>query len=53
MRGFEDKDVVLSYAESMRIDEANRIISDDCRDWMLAVSKLNGFIVILMTVRKK
>lgn len=23
----------------MRIDEANRIISDDCRDWMLAVSK--------------
>ena len=39
MRGFEDEDVVLSYAESMRIDEANRIISDDCRDWMLAVSK--------------
>lgn len=39
MLGFNDKDVVLSYAESMRIDENNRIISPSCRDWMLAVSK--------------
>lgn len=39
MKGFNDEEVVLSYAESMRIDEHNRIISPDCRDWMLAVSQ--------------
>lgn len=38
MRGFEEDDVVLSYAESMRIDEQNRILSDSCRDWMSGIS---------------
>ena len=40
MKGFDSPDVVLSYAESMRIDENNRIISTSCRDWMLAVSSV-------------
>ncbi len=38
MKGFEDKTVVLSYAESMRIDENNRIISTSCRDWMAGIN---------------
>lgn len=38
MKAFDDKDVVISYAESKRIDENNRIINDSCRDWMTAVS---------------
>ncbi len=40
MKGFDSPNVVLSYAESMRIDENNRIISTSCRDWMLAVSSV-------------
>lgn len=40
MKGFESPNVVLSYAESMRIDENNKIISSSCRDWMLAVSSV-------------
>ena len=40
MKGFDSPNVVLSYAESMRIDENNRIISISCRDWMLAVSSV-------------
>lgn len=40
MRGFESPNVILSYAESMRIDENNKIISSSCRDWMLAVSSV-------------
>lgn len=32
--GFEkDKNLVLSYAESKKIDENNKIIGEDCRDW--------------------
>ena len=38
MQGFDDEDVVLSYAESMRIDEHNRILSKSCRDWMSGIS---------------
>ena len=34
MRPFrENKNVVLSYAESKKIDEHNNIIGEDCRDW--------------------
>lgn len=40
MKGFDSPNVVLSYAESMRIDENNKIISSSCRDWMLAVSSV-------------
>lgn len=40
MKGFDSPNVVLSYAESMRIDENNKIISLSCRDWMLAVSSV-------------
>ena len=29
----ENKKVVLSYAESKKIDEENNIIGEDCRDW--------------------
>lgn len=39
MKGFNDSDVVVSYAESMRINEKNEIISKNCRDWMTASSK--------------
>jgi hypothetical protein len=39
MKGFEDNSVVISYSESKRINENNKIISDSCRDWMYAVSK--------------
>ena len=38
MKGFDEKNVVLSYAESMRIDEYNRILSKSCRDWMSGIS---------------
>ena len=40
MKGFDSPNVVLSYAESMRIDENNKIISSSCRDWILAVSSV-------------
>ena len=34
MKPFEEnKDVVLSYAESKKIDENNNVIGEDCRDW--------------------
>lgn len=39
MQGFDDKEVVLSYSESLRIDENNMIISPSMRDWMEGVSK--------------
>lgn len=39
MKGFIDKNVVLSYAESMRINEDNKIILNSCRDFMLAASE--------------
>ena len=29
----DDKNVLLSYAESKKIDEHNNIIGEDCRDW--------------------
>jgi hypothetical protein len=32
LKAFEDKEVVLSYTESMRIDENNKIINNSCRD---------------------
>ncbi len=32
MKGFENKNVVLSYCESARIDEKNRVITNDSRD---------------------
>lgn len=38
MKGFEDEEVVISYAESMRIDENNHILKESCRDWMEGVS---------------
>ena len=38
MPAFDNKDVVISYAESKRIDSENRIIADSCRDWLLAIS---------------
>ncbi len=38
MKGFEDQDVVISYSESMRINENNYIIKESCRDWMEGVS---------------
>lgn len=38
MKAFDDEEVVISYSESKRIDENNRIISDSCRDWMTAIS---------------
>lgn len=39
MKGFDNEDVVISYSESMRIDENNCIISTSCRDWMIGVSE--------------
>ena len=38
MQTFNDDKVVLSYAESMRIDENNKMIADSCREWMEAIS---------------
>ena len=38
MEPFSDEEVILSYAESMRINENNVVINDDCRDWMVVVS---------------
>lgn len=38
MKGFDDEKVVLSYAESMRINENNEVLSSSCRDWMEGVS---------------
>lgn len=38
MRGFDNKNVVISYCESKRIDEKNTILNESCRDWMLVVS---------------
>lgn len=38
MKGFDNENVVLSYAESMRINETNHIIGRDCRSWMEAAS---------------
>ena len=38
MQAFNDDKVVLSYAESMRIDENNKMIADSCREWMEAIS---------------
>lgn len=32
MKGFEDEDVVLSYTDSMRIDDHNNIIRKNCQD---------------------
>lgn len=32
MKGFDDKDVVLSYTDSMRIDDRNNIIRKNCQD---------------------
>lgn len=39
MKGFDDEEVILSYAESMRINEFNEVIAPSCRDWMEGVSK--------------
>lgn len=39
MQGFQDEKVIISYTESMRIDEKNRIIATSCRDWMLGISE--------------
>lgn len=33
MQGMKDPNVVLAYAESMRIDEEHAILRKDCRDW--------------------
>ena len=38
MEGFNNKNVVISYTESARIDENNKIIGPDCRSWMLIAS---------------
>lgn len=38
MKTFDDEDVVISYAESLTMDENNKVISFDCRAWMLAAS---------------
>lgn len=38
MKPFDDEEVVLSYAESMRINENNEVIAPSCRDWMEGVS---------------
>lgn len=32
MKGFEDEDVILSYTDSMRIDDHNNIIRKNCQD---------------------
>lgn len=39
MQGFQNKNVILSYTESLRMDENNRILSNSCRDWMAGVSE--------------
>lgn len=47
MKAFDDEEVELSYAESMRINEYNEIIAPSCRDWMEGVSKTrwnNSFV---------
>ena len=36
MKNFDDPEVVLSYSESNRIDENDKITATSCRDWMLA-----------------
>lgn len=38
MVGFDDPEVVISYAESNRIDENGTLLASSCRDWMLAAS---------------
>lgn len=38
MKNFDDPEVVLSYSESNRIDENDKITATSCRDWMLAAS---------------
>lgn len=38
MKAFDDENVVLSYAESMRINECNKILGKSCREWMEAAS---------------
>ncbi len=38
MDGFSDDDVVISYTESLRMNEKNEVISESCRDWMEGVS---------------
>lgn len=39
MKGFEDPNVIISYCESKRINEKNKILSLSCRDWMEGISK--------------
>ena len=39
MKAFDNEKVVISYAESMRINENNNVIKSNCRDWMEAISK--------------
>ena len=34
MKGFDDEDVVISYSESLRMNEHNEVIEYSCRDWM-------------------
>lgn len=38
MKGFDDEEVVISYAESLRMNEHNEVIEYSCRDWMGCVS---------------
>lgn len=39
MMAFDDKDVVMSYSESLTMDENNKVKSFDCRAWMTAASE--------------
>lgn len=34
MRGFNDKDVVISYAESLTMDEDNKVLMNNLRPWI-------------------
>ena len=38
IKPFDDKDVVISYCESMRMDENNVIQNTACRDWNFPIS---------------
>ncbi|MCR4581893.1 MAG: glycosyltransferase, partial [Bacilli bacterium] len=39
MKAFDDEEVVISYAESLTMNEDNKVTAFDCRAWMTAASE--------------
>lgn len=48
MKGFDDPQVVLSYCESLTMDENNKLLMGNLRPWIDIFLVGNGMIITLM-----